>query len=126
MKRAFPILLAILVAFLGTDSAQILKLPQLVKHFNEHKSQNLELSFSDFLLEHYTDIPHTDNDWEEDMKLPFKKVEHTASIIYFFSSPKIQEKNRPTAYHCKPVSLYRFACNLSDFTHTIWQPPKNA
>ncbi|WP_316803145.1 hypothetical protein [Pedobacter nototheniae] len=57
-------------------------MPQLISHFLQHHQLNSQISFIDFLEMHYIGEDLDDNDDEEDMKLPFKKVDghHVISI----------------------------------------------
>jgi len=59
-----------------------MKTPQLINHFIQHHQLNTNLSFVDFLEMHYFGHDLNDNDDEEDMKLPFKKVDghHLISV----------------------------------------------
>lgn len=60
----------------------MLKVPQLISHFVDHHKINAQISFIDFLEMHYLGNDLNDNDEEEDMKLPFKKIDghHVFSI----------------------------------------------
>ena len=57
-------------------------MPQLISHFDQHHQLNPQISFIDFLEMHYYGEDINDNDDEEDMKLPFKKIDghHVLSI----------------------------------------------
>ncbi len=57
-------------------------MPQLIVHFIQHHQLNSQISFIDFLEMHYIGEDQDDNDDEEDMKLPFKKLDghHVISI----------------------------------------------
>lgn len=73
MKKAF-LLLFIPVFLLNNSLGELFKLPVLAAHFNEHRTQNPEISFTDFLAMHYGGDDHNDNDQERDEQLPFKKI----------------------------------------------------
>lgn len=72
----FPVLI------FSTSVREVLKMPQLISHFLQHHQLNSQISFIDFLEMHYIGEDLDDNDDEEDMKLPFKKVDghHVISI----------------------------------------------
>jgi hypothetical protein len=53
---------------------QLLKLPALVVHFQEHQERNSHLSVMGFLCMHYWGQDDDDNDEERDMQLPYKTV----------------------------------------------------
>ena len=68
--------LAILLLALYTCSIihldELLKLPKLLAHFQTHHCTDPSMSFTDFLGLHYTMCQFQQNDYEQDMKLPFK------------------------------------------------------
>lgn len=118
------IFLTLTIFMVSTGTVQLLKIPQLIVHFTEHNQQNPTLGFQKFLAEHY--LGHEpDNDYQEDMKLPFKKVEYNASSFVFFNHVEVPTYTQPTTYYTKPNSLYRFSYKSSEITLSIWQPPKN-
>lgn len=126
MKRITVILLASLIALLATGAVEVLKVPQLVKHFAQHLQNDPDTTLVDFLVEHYSGIPHTDNDDSEDRKLPFKTSEYTAGVITCFFVPQTAVPVKRAVYVPRPAPRYRFSCTPSEFAHSIWQPPKNA
>lgn len=69
---ASSILLLYLTSF--TEFSEIMRLPILLSHYQDHKTQAEGLSFVDFLSMHYeTDVAHDDTDNE----LPFKGHDHS-------------------------------------------------
>jgi hypothetical protein len=57
-----------------TEFREVLRLPLLIEHYGEHKSQAGEMSFFEFLALHYkTDVAHDDRD----NRLPFKDCNHS-------------------------------------------------
>lgn len=71
-STSIGLVLFYLVSF--TEFREILRLPILVQHYAEHKTQVEEMSFLEFLSMHYsTDQPHDD----QDMRLPFKDCSHS-------------------------------------------------
>src|SRR3954462_3822335 len=70
------IIMGLLLAYLvsSTEVHELLRLPLLVKHYQEHKQQVADITFWEFLVMHYeTDVPHDD----QDMRLPFKTCHQT-------------------------------------------------
>lgn len=126
MKRCYTITLTVIIAIVATDAVQFMKVPQMFSHFFQHTQADPDLSFTDFLSQHYSSEPHTDDDDAEDMKLPFKKSEYTAGAISFFFTQKNYVKDGTVIYREAPVSLYRFSCTPAESGNSIWQPPKQA
>lgn len=65
----------------STEFNQLLKIPALFRHYQEHRSEDKEMCFLKYLYLHYgTD--HADNgDADKDAQLPFKSFQHTLQFI---------------------------------------------
>jgi hypothetical protein len=89
------IVLAIVI--LDTTSLyQVMKAPTLIRHFLEHRSLDHNVSFVDFLSMHYWGEDLNDNDDEQDMQLPFKKIEiHHANFLFISSAETFTFNERP-------------------------------
>lgn len=111
---------------MATNATELFKVTQLVRHFSQHAQADPGLSFIDFLQEHYSNVPHTDNDDSEDQKLPFKTPVHTAGAIAFWSVPQTGVPVKAPVYAPRPAPGYRVSYRVSPPSDTIWQPPKNA
>ena len=107
--------------------AELLKLPIVFQHYTEHKQADKDISMLDFLAMHYLNGSPKDNDYERDMKLPFKSLSFciAASVADFvpisvqFSCIKPLELSQKKlyGYYISPISSSRIA--------SIWQPPKS-
>ncbi|WP_147277190.1 hypothetical protein [Runella aurantiaca] len=116
----------IIYLFSATELNQLLKLPVLVMHFQEHQQKNSSISFFQFLHNHYAINHADDGDAERDSQLPFQSNDHSSSFqspFYFFLSftplsPSITiiKEGNPSYY----TSAHILAAHLS----TIWQPPR--
>lgn len=120
MRRAFAIIFLAVYSLSFTECHQVLKLPLLFKHYQEH-STGIELSFVEFLVMHYeTDVPHDDTD----MKLPFKTCGHsqvvqTVAIInqkLILSDPVVASSEDHTSFYQQ--------ISPSLLSHDIFQPPR--
>lgn len=111
--------------FSSTQLREIVKLPVLFQHFIEHKQVSADLSFLEYLSDHYNSAPHTDNDEERDNQLPFKIIEVNSlsasavpisicSILYKLPAEIIKEN----------TFKYREGFVPSPNCGKIWQPPK--
>ncbi len=87
MKRIFAILAFSVYLFGATDAYQLLKLPLFVKHFVIHQKENAELSLAGFIKIHYLDPLVIDDDFDQDMQLPFKTHETDGCMISAISIP---------------------------------------
>ena len=126
MKKLLGVFLLLMYLFSATETHQLLKLPVLLSHFQEHSQQEKDFSFLDFLAMHYVNGNFPDDDFEKDMELPFKSEHHhmvdipVANIIdlqYFqLNIPP------PTFIESTFGSLNELA--ISTPHSSIWQPPK--
>lgn len=76
----------------ATSLDQLLKLPVLFEHFQEHQERDPKVSLLEFLAMHYWGQDLDDNDNARDNQLPFKKVNiniHQVLIVRFTAVPQI-------------------------------------
>ena len=126
MRKTLSILLLSAYLISSTELSQILKLPLLLEHFNEHKTWNEGTTLWSFMIMHYTnnDVKYADHD--KDMKLPFKSKEESfnslsLSFIHNFTSIKLVNPFE------REINIYKIDNDHlfnSTFLSTIWQPPK--
>jgi hypothetical protein len=111
--------------FSATELSQLLKLPTLVHHFIEHKEQNQELSFWQFLCIHYAKGNVKYADYDKDMKLPFKTSDNFFNQLTFCTVPSLTISNKPT-YQTdkKDEQIPSDEKLISSYLSSIWQPPK--
>jgi hypothetical protein len=103
------------------DMEELAKIPALLAHFEEHKAVHPgeALSFSDFILEHYSQKP-CDGDNHDD--LPFFK--HSLPGLIFLipliqNSPALPFSNLlPVIHSPEPPAL------LLSYSGQVWQPPR--
>ena len=123
IKKLLSISLLSLYLVSATELHQLLKLPILIEHFNEHKAKDNELSFLDFLSLHYNQEFDHDN---TDNKLPFKSHSNcaSASIIAFIAPPFVIDLAKPTFFEPKTLAIFHQVIFKSSVISTIWQPPR--
>jgi hypothetical protein len=110
----------------STEFNQLLKIPVLFKHYQEHKAEDEEISFPKYLYLHYG-TNHTDNgDAEKDGQLPFKSFQHT---LQFFAG-KVSVTlifQIPADFNCsldQVFGIYVEVTPLNLSLSSIWQPPR--
>jgi len=125
MRRIIAIALLFLYLCTSTHFSELLKIPQLAKHYKEHQEEK-ELTFSEFVYDHYTKGDVNDADREQDMKLPYKSIDIT-NVVSFTVLPAIIaiEFIKTTAFGelKSPISFYAAPFSSDNFS-SIWQPPK--
>ena len=117
------IVIALLASYLlaSTEFHQVLKLPLLFKHYNEHQAQAEDLTFWEFLVLHYeSDVAHDD----QDMRLPFKDCHH--SLTTQFTALPVQKITLDPMTLLKDEHLHSFNHDQfhSSFLDEIFQPPR--
>jgi len=126
VKKSLSILLLSLYLICGTELRELSKLGAFINHYFEHKEQNQDLSLIDFIEIHYLQNTSKNNDYEKDMKLPFKS--HNCSSHHISESSYLSALN----YHLQePIFIIQCA-NISkdnsylpsSYLSDIWQPPR--
>lgn len=127
-NRSLVIILLPLYLFAYTPAGELLKLPGLLAHYNEHRNEDGDLSLVQFLLLHYNSSHEQTAHAEQHSKLPFKKGECTVASLLIPALPTaervVPEPPVPTAapsygaYHASLFPAFYFDC--------IWQPPRLA
>lgn len=110
----------------ATEIGQLLKLPELVSHYAEHKQRNQQMSIWGFLYMHYINDFKMDADYAKDMKLPFKASENTSHLMSSVCPTSLEithitqvvyneRTKKPLIDHSEFANQYLAA---------IWQPPR--
>ncbi|MEO8761145.1 MAG: hypothetical protein ABI388_07520 [Bacteroidia bacterium] len=111
-----------------TELNQLVKLPVLIEHFIEHKSKNAELSLWQFLDMHYAHGNVHDDDYDKDMKLPFKTHDTClgANSVIFVTVNFSCSVSKPLPLS-KNIDYLIYNENLAPSVQlsSIWQPPKS-
>lgn len=125
MKRAAAILFLVLYIFTVTECNQLLKLPVLLEHYTEHKKDNRNISFPDFIYMHYAGDDFNDNDEDRDKRLPFKAFDTYTSFSAQHTPSDICTQGWIIQMAYKQAGICYADLNLpSSYLKAIWQPPK--
>ena len=82
LKKWSAILLFVIYLFTTTEAHQLFKLPVIFEHFKEHRMEDKNISFLEFLDVHYMHGSPKDQDYDRDMQLPFKSsADCLASVV---------------------------------------------
>ena len=128
MKSIFPYILLLIVLGNSPGLREILKVPTLGIHYYEHLDEQEDLSFLEYLDLHYGDDVVIDDDFERDMKLPFK-LQQTATVAMFLVEPPILHLARPiTDLIWSPQKFNKAQADILDSQYLlgIFHPPKLA
>lgn len=121
------IFLVSLYLFGATDAYQLLKLPAFVTHYFTHRHENPSIGLADFIQIHYQDQIVIDEDFQQDMQLPFKTHNTdccvSMSLAIVVPTPleiKLETPGQPQIIHI----LSNDNIPLLHSTPPIFQPPR--
>ena len=105
----------------------MLKLPVVFEHFAEHRKENKNISFLQFLDIHYMHGSPKDQDYSEDMKLPFKTADNCVSMASPVVIPRLAHALENQVLHIPEKEMHIPKAELipSSYLSSIWQPPKS-
>lgn len=125
MKKLISILLLFLYLVSTTELYQLLKIPELVEHYFEHKELNPDMTLTAFLRTHY-EHPVKDGDYGKDQKLPF--IIHSAPLSLVFTiNQGFSFETGP--YHFSALECHKIPSKDEDlcykgFLNSVWEPPR--
>ena len=114
-----------MVAFQCNIAGEIFKMGNLVQHFMAHKSHNSEMSVFDFVDIHYLQETKIDEDFAEDMSLPFKSSDNVPTLLVSKpTSNGIHVETITFEIDSSSLNAYEDRCEYSATLQSIWQPPR--
>ncbi len=127
LKKLSSILLLSVYLLCTTQVTEMFKLPKIFEHYKMHESWNTQITFLEFLAEHYAESNTQHADYDEDMKLPFKTMNNNGSFMVSYvpvtQGFKITKKiNMVETLKWSPAPDNLFS---SAHLSAIWQPPKS-
>jgi hypothetical protein len=125
VKKLIAILLLSLFLVSTTELYQLLKIPDLVEHYFEHKQMNPEMPVIAFFKAHY-EHPVKDGDDGKDQKLPF--ILHAKPLNFIFTIGNrfridFEKENFRKSYVPKIPSRDEDHC-FKGFAGSVWEPPR--
>jgi len=128
VKSIFPYILLLIVLGNSPGLREIWKVPTLGIHYYEHLHQQENLSFLEYLDLHYGDDVVIDDDFERDMKLPFK-LQQTGAVALFLVEPPILQFVKPMTELISTTQKFNKDQNEildSQYLLGVFHPPKLA
>ncbi|CAN5873170.1 hypothetical protein BH11BAC4_BH11BAC4_05870 [soil metagenome] len=109
-----------------TEFYQLLKLPLVFQHFAEHRRDNKDISFLQFLDIHYMHGSPHDKDHAKDMQLPFKTTAVCILAGTPVTIPDSPDFNLPARLFVEKRSYSSMNDYFvrSEFQCNIFQPPR--
>jgi len=108
----------------ASATAELLKLPLLLKHYSHHETCNKGLGIFSFLKAHYNN--ENDNKSKEDKQLPFKAPHPTLSqsLIALPTAIFASTLIAPEFYHCQVLEIPDHLKLSVEYNAVICQPPQ--
>ena len=106
----------------NTSIGQLLKVPNLIEHYNEHKNELTtdSISFIDYIVSHYSKNADNNHDHED---LPFKTLDNSSSTLFAFSIITYQIQVIKSLISTQKKFFYNKSFK-SNLIASIWLPPK--
>ncbi len=129
VKKILTYLFVSLYLIGTTELSQLLKIGYFIEHYIEHRNVNENLSLVEFIDIHYVQPTVMDDDYTEDMQLPFKT--HNDCHSYSNSSFAVDLKQEisiitPFIEYSANHKAYINPNNISQYLDEIFQPPRIA
>ncbi|MFQ5445355.1 MAG: hypothetical protein ACE5FF_00315 [Saprospiraceae bacterium] len=128
MRRIIAILSLLLFLFGALVPVQakedLSKLPELFRHFQEHKKQASATTFARFLSLHYSGEYSWHRCEHDHSQLPFKgTLDHLHSPSIVTLPEGVERPVSPVLCHATQLGFPAHTYSFISF-HDIWQPPK--
>lgn len=125
MKKIIAFTLITIFLCANTSIGQLLKVPNLLEHYKEHKTDSVtsSISFIDFLKLHYS--KNAENNTEEHQNLPFKTLDNVTNVFFTISCVNFQIQVVKSIISGKRKFFYNKSFK-SNLITSIWLPPKIA
>jgi hypothetical protein len=125
MKKFLTILLVLQLLTGNQFLAEMVKIPTLIEHFQEHKTANEKLDFFTFLKMHYSDPEHQKSDARHD-NLPLKVHSSAHAEIFVFSLEAPPSVSEPIFQNIenKTQAIKNHQFSDSKIRFSVFQPPR--
>lgn len=125
MNKLIAFFLLFIFMCANTSIGQLIKVPNLMEHYKEHKNDeaNFSISFIEFIKLHYLNNSHSHQNDHHD--LPFKTIETFSFVIGLVSFEKFQIQIINEQNFIKNSFFYNPSLK-SNLQISIWLPPKIA
>ena len=106
----------------NTSIGQLLKIPNLIEHYNEHRNEltTNSISFIDYIVSHYSKNAENDHDHQD---LPFKTLDNSPTVLFTFLVITYEIQLLKPLISCKKKFFYNKSFKSKLIT-SIWLPPK--
>lgn len=106
----------------NTSIGQLLKVPNLIEHYIEHKNEltSDSISFIDYIVSHYSKNAENNHDHQD---LPFKTLDNSSSVLFAITIVTYQIQVVKPLISTQKKFFYNKSFK-SNLITSIWLPPK--
>jgi hypothetical protein len=126
MVKCISIMFLSIYLFSVVQVNELLKIPNMFEHYQEHQENEPTISLLQFICIHYMYGEVYDDDFEKDMKLPFKSHSSNCLCTFIFCLVN-QNFSFTTKFFFKEFKKQKFIYTfsfISSYLSAIWQPPQ--
>jgi len=125
MRRLAASLLLFAYLFANTELHELAKIGAFMEHYAQHQKEDKDLNLLDFIVLHYFSGNVVDDDYAEDMQLPFKTADcNNSSPTITISLPDIFVSQPAIFLESAGLPAYDQSVLPTSHSADIWQPPK--
>lgn len=112
--------------FPNVEVGELVKVPELLEHYKNHRLETPDITFFEFLHLHYGDSQHAQRDAGHHQKLPFSKPNqhHVAIGVQAVQIPANVIASNGFAFLRKIEVVLYFENEITTLSTGVWQPPK--
>jgi hypothetical protein len=117
-------IIIVAVALNHLQLAQLIKLPVLVQHFQEHRQRDARVTFVEYLAMHYFGKDINDDDDDRDRQLPFK--DETCVHFSCYDTPlRHIEAPAPLTFALSSIKPYISVAFPHTVQQSLFRPPQS-
>ncbi len=125
MRRLASSFFLIVFLFANTELHELVKIGVFIEHYTEHQKQNKDMGLLDFIILHYFSGNIVDDDYAQDMQLPFKTSDCNNPVPTIpIPLPEFSDLPPGVPADAGPLPIYDQSMLPASHTADIWQPPK--
>lgn len=123
MKKIIVIFLISVFMCANTAIGQLLKVPNLIEHYNAHNNElsSDSISFIDYIISHYSTSAENNHDHQD---LPFKTVDNSTNLLFAFSIITTYQVQVLKPLISNKKKFFYNKSFKSKLITSIWLPPK--
>lgn len=123
VKKTFALFLILVISLPGETAHVFSFIPEFMSHYNHHNEEHHELSFLDFVGEHFGD--EHDGEHHEQDKCPTNHDHGIVSLTFVVEKKTTFELvSENIIFFTERTPLPPYQTFFSEFHSAIWQPPK--